>query len=104
MEDLALAKERAVLDRLRTLPRALVAFSAGVDSTYLLALAEEALGDRATAVTADSPSLARTSLQEAVDFCLRRGIRHEVVPTHEMESDVYRANQGLRCYECKSAL
>jgi uncharacterized protein len=84
--------------------RALVAFSAGVDSTYLLHVAHEVLGARVAAVTADSPSLARTSLQEARAFCDAHRIAHHVVPTDEFLAEEYRANDGLRCYHCKSAL
>jgi uncharacterized protein len=104
----ALAGEARVLDRLRGLAGRgplLVAFSAGVDSTYLLDLAVEAAGiDRVIAVTADSPSLARSSLDEARDFCAGRGIRHVVVATDEFESADYVANDGQRCYHCKAAL
>jgi uncharacterized protein len=100
----ALEKERALAASLAGCGAAMVAFSAGVDSTYLLDVAHEVLGARATAVTADSPSLARSSLGEAQAFCRARGIAHQVVATDEFESDAYRANTGQRCYACKSAL
>jgi uncharacterized protein len=82
----------------------MVGFSAGVDSTYLLDLAHEVLGARVTAVTADSPSLARSSLAEAEAFCAAKGIRHVIVPTDEFEREEYLANDGQRCFHCKSAL
>jgi uncharacterized protein len=82
----------------------LVAFSAGVDSSYLLALAHAELGERVLAVTADSPSLARRSLAEAIAFCHERGIAHQVILTGEFEQPAYLANDGQRCYHCKSAL
>jgi uncharacterized protein len=100
----AFAKESALRDVLVGYGRAMVAFSAGVDSTYLLDVAREALGERVTAVTADSPSLARSSLAEAEAFCRARGIAHAIVATDEFERDEYRANDGQRCYHCKAAL
>lgn len=98
------AKEAALIELLRGFDEALVAFSAGVDSTYLLEVAAAVLGPRVAAVTADSPSLARASLAEAEAFCRARGIRHHVVATDEFEVEAYRANDGKRCYHCKSAL
>lgn len=98
------AKEARLLDVLRGYHQVMVAFSAGVDSTYLLDVAREVHGERVVAVTADSPSLARTSLAEAEAFCRERGIRHIVVPTDEFEQEEYLANDGRRCYHCKAAL
>jgi len=100
----ALAKEAALEDALRRLDGAMVAFSGGVDSSYLLAVAHGVLGDRVVAVTADSPSLTRASLATARDFCRERGIRHHVVATDEFERAEYRANDGQRCFHCKAAL
>ncbi|MBA3698369.1 MAG: ATP-dependent sacrificial sulfur transferase LarE [Planctomycetes bacterium] len=100
----ATTKEDRLRDTLRAWSQVMVAFSAGVDSTYLLDVAREVLGERVTAVTADSPSLARTSLAEAEAFCRERGIRHLVVPTDEFEQEEYLANDGRRCYHCKAAL
>lgn len=96
--------ETALRERLRRAPRALVGFSGGVDSTYLLAVAHAELGERVVAVTADSPSLARSTLAEARAFCAARGIVHRVVATDEFSNPAYAANDGQRCYHCKAAL
>lgn len=104
LESPAITKEAELMRTLASYDSAMVAFSAGVDSCYLLAMAHQALGDRVLAVTADSPSLARSSLAEAVEFCRARGIRHQIVATDEFEKDEYLANDGRRCYHCKSAL
>ncbi len=100
----ALARETQLRERLRRAPRALVAYSAGVDSTYLLAVAHAELGAQVEAVTADSPSLARSALTEATDFCAARGIAHRIVPTDEFANPAYTANDGQRCYHCKAEL
>lgn len=102
--DTALGRELALKGELRGCGAAMVGFSAGVDSTYLLDVAHEVLGARVVAVTADSPSLARSSLAEAEAFCAAKGIRHIVVPTDEFEREEYLANDGQRCFHCKSAL
>lgn len=100
----ATAKEERLKALLAGHDRVLVAFSAGVDSTYLLAVAHEVLGGRAEAVIADSASLARRSLEEARAFCIARGIVLHVVATGEFTQPEYVANDGRRCYHCKSAL
>jgi len=99
-----LAREEALKRWLGAQGAVMVAFSGGVDSSYLLDVAHEVLGARALAVTADSPSLAREAHARAIAFCQERGIRHHVVPTSEFDSSEYRANTGDRCYFCKSAL
>jgi pyridinium-3,5-biscarboxylic acid mononucleotide sulfurtransferase len=81
-----------------------VAFSGGADSAFLAFMAHQALGDRACAVTADSPSLARAELRAASDFAFRFGLRHRVVATGELDDERYVRNAGDRCYFCKDAL
>ena len=100
----ASAKEQRLIAWLEAQPAVHVAFSAGVDSTYLLALAQRTIPGRCLAVTADSPSLARASLDEAKAFCAAIGVQHHIVATDEFEHEDYLANDGQRCFHCKSAL
>lgn len=81
-----------------------VAYSGGTDSAFLAAAAQAALGDRALAVTADSPSLPRKELEAARELAARIGIRHRVVETREMENPAYVRNAPDRCFQCKSEL
>lgn len=84
--------------------RALVAYSGGIDSTLVAKVAYDVLGDRALAVTADSPSLMREDLEDAKVQAAEIGIRHEIVKTYEMENPNYTSNPANRCYFCKSEL
>ena len=96
------------LDRLRSVVReagdALVVFSGGVDSALVLKVAVEELGDRAVALTADSPTFPPEERRDAEEFARAIGARHMVVDAHELEREGYRANAGDRCYHCKSEL
>lgn len=97
--------KRARLETLiRDLDGVVVAYSGGVDSSFLMAVSHEVLGERALAVTAVSPSLARRELEGARDLARERGWNHLVVGTHEVGREEYAVNDGDRCYWCKSEL
>jgi len=89
---------------LRDLDRVLVAFSGGIDSTFLLRVAVEVLGDRASALIAVSPSLAEWELTEARALAAGMGARLIEMETQELARPDYRANRGDRCYHCKTEL
>ena len=81
-----------------------VAFSGGVDSTFLLYMAHEVLGEKAAAVTALSCSFPERERREAAEFCKQRGIRQFVFTSGEMNVEAYRKNPHNRCYYCKTQL
>lgn len=93
-----------LLANLCELERCIVAFSGGVDSAVVAKAAHLALGNRAIAITALSPSLATGELENAKAVATQIGIRHRILETHEYDNASYRKNSANRCYFCKSEL
>jgi uncharacterized protein len=89
---------------LRQSGRLLVAYSGGIDSAYLAWAAHRELGNNMLAVIADSPSLARTQLTDALAFAQEQGIPVEVLSTSELDRPEYARNDGQRCFQCKDEL
>ncbi len=97
-------KEAALKATLTSLDSVVVAYSGGVDSAYLAYIASRTLGDRAVAITADSPSYPERHRQLAIRIARDFGLRHEIIRTNELERPEYRANPSNRCYYCKHEL
>ena len=97
-------KERALCDALSSLRSVIVAYSGGVDSAYLAYIASRTLGDRAVAVTADSPSYPERHRRLAIQIAQQFGLRHEIIHTQELDRPEYRSNPSNRCYYCKHEL
>lgn len=89
---------------IREKEKLVVAFSGGVDSTFLLKVAHDVLGDKVIAVTAKSCSFPARELNEASEFCRREGIRHIVVESEELQIEGFSHNPVNRCYLCKKEL
>jgi len=100
----AALKARRLRDILSSYESVLVAFSGGVDSAYLAIAAQQALGDRALAVTADSPSYPDTHRRLALSIASSFGLAHQIIRTDELHRPEYRANPANRCYYCKDEL
>ncbi len=98
------SKQAALLDRLRTCGRTLIAYSGGVDSAFLAWAAHQVLQNDMLAVMADSPSLARAQLADAIAFAREQHLPLEIITTQEMERPEYVRNDGSRCFHCKDEL
>lgn len=104
MDKALLDKYDRLKDYLASLGSVAVAFSSGVDSTFLLYAAKEALGDHVIAVTASSCSFPERELKEAKEYCQKMGIRHFVIKSEELEIEGFSHNPKNRCYLCKHEL
>ncbi len=104
LENNAGSKESRLREELRSLGRVLVAYSGGVDSAYLAWAAHRVLGADMLAVIADSASLARTHLSDAIAFANEQAIPIEVISTSELDRPEYARNDGQRCFQCKDEL
>lgn len=98
------AKQDRLLASLRDLGEVIVAYSGGTDSAYLAWAAKQALGDRAVAITADSPSIPASHKRDAAEYARVCGFRHEFIPTFEFDNPDYVKNDKDRCFHCKDEL
>ena len=98
------AKSQRLQEHLRRLGPVLVAYSGGVDSAFLAWAAHRELGENMLAVLADSPSLARSQMRDAVAFAQEQAIPLTIIQTDEMERPEYRQNDASRCFHCKDEL
>ena len=99
-----ISRPRALRERLSSLSSVVVAFSGGADSAYLAHVAHDTLGERALAVTANSPSYPAHHRRMALDIAAKVGFAHQIINTGELERADYRANPTNRCYFCKHEL
>lgn len=103
-EAAAFEKQARLIEQLRSLDSLLVAYSGGADSAYLAWAANQALGERALAITALSASYSRHDREQAEACARAAGFRHEFVRTQEFDNPLYVANNADRCYHCKDEL
>ena len=97
-------KLKRLRERVRGIGSAVVAFSSGVDSTFLLHVAHEELGEREVAATIRSHTFPKRELDEAAAFCRAEGVRHEIIDSDELDIPGFAENQPDRCYLCKKAI
>lgn len=98
------SKYNALRAQVSAYERVLVAYSGGIDSTLVLKVACDVLGDRALGITADSPSIPRHELREAQRIAQNIGANHRIIHTREFDNKNYTSNPINRCYYCKTAL
>ncbi|MCD7949489.1 MAG: ATP-dependent sacrificial sulfur transferase LarE [Erysipelotrichaceae bacterium] len=96
-----MSKERQLEEYLLSLKSVAVAYSSGVDSTYLLKKAHDVLGDKAIAITASSPSFPKHELEESISFCQQENIKQIIFDTNELNIPGFAHNPKNRCYLCK---
>ncbi len=97
-------KERALKTLLESYGSLAIAYSGGVDSAYLAEIAHEVLDHKAHLILADSPSIPRAEVKEAVDLAEQRGWQLTLIKTQEFEQEEFLKNDGTRCYFCKNEL
>jgi uncharacterized protein len=103
-KDTAMLKKEALVQQINRLPSLLVAFSGGVDSSFLLAVAHQVLGDKVTAATSSSITYPLREQAEAVKFTKKRNIRHIIFESEETRLPEFMSNTPDRCYHCKKSL